>query len=236
MKERIDKVLLELKLISTRSQAKMLIEKGDVYCNDIQVKKPGQLVSPQDKFEIRTDIYVSRGAFKLIKALDEFKINLEGKVIADIGASTGGFTQVCLERGASKIFCIDVGHGQLHESLKNNPKVINLEGVHILDLDLTQDVDICVVDLSFISFLKVVKKIGSLTKGPIIALIKPQFEAGVELMGKKAVLSKELSQKVFENVLLELKKMNFKIKKIIPSPILGKEGNTEFLIELYSES
>lgn len=236
MSERIDKALVQRGLTQTRSQSQVLIEKGVIFCNGVNVSKASTKVRDEDKLEVQGETYVSRGAYKLITALDAFKIEVQGKVFADIGASTGGFSQALLERGASKIYCIDVGHDQLHSELKNSPQIINLEGTHINEVEIEEKVDFCVVDLSFISILKVIDKIMSLLKnqGSALILIKPQFEAGKENMGKKAVLKPDISEKVFHEVCEKLIEKNYRIKQQTISPIKGKEGNTEYLIELCS--
>ncbi len=236
MKQRIDKALVEHKICSSRSQAQVLIEKRVVYCNGELVGKSNYQVQPNDKLEVKEQIFVSRGAYKLAQAIDEFQISIQGKIIADVGASTGGFTQILLHKGAERVFCIDVGRDQLHESLRKDERVINLEGHNIKDVELKERVDLCVVDLSFISILKVIDKIMSLLKpeGTAVILVKPQFEAGRENLGKKAVLKFEQSEKIFHQTCLELEKLGYVIKKEIESPIKGKEGNTEFLIELGS--
>lgn len=237
MKERIDKVLVAKGLVTSRSQAQMLIEKGDVYCNDLQVTKTGFKVTEQDNLEIRTKTYVSRGAYKLEQALSEFKVDATDLIVADVGASTGGFTQVILENGAKKVYCIDVGHDQLHESLLNDSRAINMEGTHIDQVLLPEKVSLCIVDLSFISILKVIRSIMNLLdeNGRAIILIKPQFEAGKERMGKNAVLEPQVSEQVFLEVCEKLKKLNYHITQRIESPILGKQGNKEYLIELRNE-
>lgn len=221
-------------LVKTRSQASMLIGQGDVFCNGKKVTKTGMKIEEHDIIEINQDkLYVSRGAFKLKKAIDEFKLNITEKVIADIGASTGGFTQVCLEYGASKVYAIDVGHDQLSELLKNNSKVINLEKTNIKDpLELPEKVDLCVVDLSFISIRKVFHNIFSLLKenGKVIALIKPQFEAGKERMGKNGLI-KDLDREVIKKEVDTWFAQNFyEIENELISPIVGnKSGNVEYL-------
>lgn len=234
MSDRIDKQMVIRGLVKTRSQASMLIGQGDVFCNGKKVTKTGMKIEEHDIIEINQDkLYVSRGAFKLKKAIDEFKLNITEKVIADIGASTGGFTQVCLEYGASKVYAIDVGHDQLSELLKNNSKVINLEKTNIKDpLELPEKVDLCVVDLSFISIRKVFHNIFSLLKenGKVIALIKPQFEAGKERMGKNGLI-KDLDREVIKKEVDTWFAQNFyEIENELISPIVGnKSGNVEYL-------
>ncbi len=230
---RIDKFMVEKKMVLTRSQASMLIKQGDVFCNGKQVKKPGLDVSDADEIEIRTGkLYVSRGAYKLIRALDEFEMDVKDKVVADCGASTGGFTQVCLERGASKVYAIDVGHDQLHELVKNDPRVINMEGVNLKDkLELPEKVDLAVADISFISLRLVFPTIASLLKenAKAIVLVKPQFEAGKERLGKGGIVSEAHQEEILDEVRTWFKENNYKINKLIESPIKGKTGNTEYL-------
>jgi 23S rRNA (cytidine1920-2'-O)/16S rRNA (cytidine1409-2'-O)-methyltransferase len=232
-KDRADKIIQDLGLVETRSQAKMLIEKGDVTCNGKVISKPGQKVSRDDSFEIAGGkTYVSRGAYKLLKALDEFHVNLKDKTIADVGASTGGFTQVCLELGACKVYCIDVGTDQLHEKVKSDSRVINLEKTNIKDVKLPESVDICVVDLSFISTVSIVSYIKDLLgeTGQIIALIKPQFEAGKERLGKGGLIkSDSLREEILNESLEGFKERGLTVKKVIDSPIEGKDGNKEYL-------
>ena len=182
MADRIDKSLVDRGILKTRSQAKMLIAQGCIFCNEKKVLKSSMKVEESDKLEIKEmNLYVSRGAYKMEKAFLEFNIDVKGLVIADVGASTGGFTQVCLEAGAKKVYAIDVGHDQLSEILKNDSRVENLEGTNIkFPLELEEKVDLCVVDLSFISIKLVFQNIYNLLKlgGSAIVLIKPQFEVG----------------------------------------------------------
>lgn len=233
MSERADKFMVDLNLVKTRSQARMLIKQGDVLCNGEKVKKPGHLVTESDKIEIKQrGLYVSRGAYKLLKAIEEFDIDFSNKVIADCGASTGGFTQVALLNGASKVYSIDVGHDQLDELVKENPKVINMEGINLKNpLELPEKVDFCVADLSFISITKVYLTMNSLLKnsGKSIVLIKPQFEAGRERLGKGAIVKQEFQKEILDEVYLWFENHDFEIEKICESPISGKTGNTEYL-------
>jgi 23S rRNA (cytidine1920-2'-O)/16S rRNA (cytidine1409-2'-O)-methyltransferase len=232
--DRIDKILVDLDMLRTRSQAKMLIGQGCVYHNGVQVTKAGLKVNPEDNFEIKeTNIFVSRGAYKLEKAINEFGLNLEGKVIADVGASTGGFTQVALDAKAIKVFAIDVGHDQLSPIFKDDPRVINLEGTNIkFPLELDEKVDLCVVDLSFISLKLVYKNIDALLKenGKSIVLIKPQFEAGRARLGKQGLVSEKDLPIILEEVKTWFEESGFSISKIMESPLKGnKSGNIEYL-------
>lgn len=234
MSERIDKLMLEKGLVKTRSQARMLIEQGDVYCNNKLVTKSGLKVNLEDQIDIRNrGLFVSRGAYKLEKALNEFNIDPKNKIVADVGASTGGFTQLLLQHDAKKIYAIDVGHDQLAKELRSESKVVNLEGINIkYPLELDEKVDLCVIDLSFISIKQVFKNIDALLKptGLAIILIKPQFEAGKERLGKNGIVKDDKTRlQILDEVLLWFKENNFKILKTIESPISGKTGNIEYL-------
>jgi len=235
---RLDQLLVEKDHVKTRGQARALIEKGDVKVNDIVRTKVSFKVQDNDKLEVLSKMYVSRGAFKLIHALDEFSIDVNNLIAADIGASTGGFTQILLERGCSKIFCIDVGHDQLASELVENPKVINLEKTNAREaLPINEKVDIFVCDVSFISLKLIFKNISDILKpnGVGIALIKPQFEAGRERIQKNGLVSDKVREEVLAEMLDWFNENNFKILNIIESPIKGnKSKNTEYLA-LYSK-
>ena len=234
MSERLDKAIITRGLLKTRSQASMLIKQGDVFVNDIKETKPSRQITETDIIELKVrDIYVGRGALKLIHALREFEIDFSHKVIADCGASTGGFTQVALGAGADKVYAIDVGHDQLDETLKNDRRVHNLEGINLKnDFKLPEKVDYCVADLSFISITMTFKVIQSLLKvgGRSIVLIKPQFEAGRERLGKGGIVKAEYLEEIIAEVKSWFYENGFKIEKMIESPVRGRDGNTEFLI------
>ncbi len=233
MSERLDKALVTQGLLKTRSQASMLIKQGDIFVNDKKELKGSKLISDSDVITVKTrDFYVGRGALKLIHALEAFELNLEGRVIADCGASTGGFTEVALKKGANKVYAIDVGHGQLDETLKMNSRVENYEGINLKhEFSLPEKVDFCVVDLSFISLKLTFKTVHSLLKanGRAVVLIKPQFEAGRERLGKNGIVRDEYIEDIIEEVKSWLKENDFIVEKIIDSPIQGKTGNKEFL-------
>ncbi len=220
-------------MVKTRSQARMLIKQGDVLCNGEKVRKPGQIASQSDDIQIKQrNLYVSRGAFKLLKAIEEFDLDFTGKVVADCGASTGGFTQIALQSGASKVYAIDVGHDQLDDVLKLNSNVINMEGINLkYPLELPEKVDIAIADLSFISIKLVYPTMDSLLKhtGYCVVLIKPQFEAGKERLGKGAIVKEEFQQEILDEVLQWFKEHDFLIDKLCDSPITGKTGNKEYL-------
>lgn len=235
MKERLDKILVDKNLVKTRSQAKSLIEKGDVLVNGKRKTKAGELFSPDEEFNITSKIYVGRGAFKLEKALEIFSISVKDLTILDVGASTGGFTQVLLENGAKKVFAIDVGRDQLDPDLRADPRVINLEGVNIKDLDLTEFSDGAVIDLSFISVTKVLAKVKSLLKPEtfVIILVKPQFEVGIERLPKDGVVKdRGLQETVLREIETFSRSLGFNVLGSIDSPIEGKLGNREFLTYL----
>ncbi len=233
MSERIDKVMVEKELVKTRSQARMLIKQGDVLCNGKKVSKPGVLVNDNADIQIKErGLYVSRGAYKLLKAIEDFDLSFAGKVVADCGASTGGFTQVALQKGANKVYAIDVGHDQLDEILRINPLVTNMEGVNLKHpFELPEKVDICVTDISFISLTKVYPTIHSLLKpnGFSIVLIKPQFEAGPKRIARGGLVKPEHLGEIVDEVRTWFKDHNFVIDKFCESPITGKTGNVEYL-------
>lgn len=233
MPERIDKLMVEKGMVKTRSQARMLIKQGDVKCDGKLVSKPGLLITAEAIIEIKQNfLYVSRGAFKLKKAIDEFELNFEGKVIADCGASTGGFTQVAIMSGAKKVYAIDVGHDQLDPLLIDHPQVVNMPGVNLKhELALPEKVDYCVADLSFISIKKVYPTMNSLLKkgGKSIVLIKPQFEAGPERLGKNGIVKEEKLFEILNEVKEWFKHNGYIIEGWCESPIRGKTGNVEYL-------
>lgn len=233
MKERADKVITDRGLVSSRSQAKSLIEKGDIKINGIVIKKAGELIDTDAEIEIDAPLFVGRGAFKLEKALKEFDVDIYDKVCLDVGASTGGFTEVLLLNGASKVYAIDVGHDQLAKKLREDSRVENLEGTNIRELhSLPELADGAVMDLSFISITKVLEQVAKLLKpnGFLIALIKPQFEAGRERLPKDGVVKDEnLRQQILDEVTSFATSHGWKHIKTIESPIEGKTGNKEYL-------
>lgn len=231
-KDRADKVLVEAGLAPTRSQATLLIDEGVVFYQNQKVEKASQNVTAEG-LEVRKDVlYVSRGAHKIERALERFGVDVKSKVIADVGASTGGFTDYVLKSGAKKVYCLDVGHDQLAQSIKSDPRVENHEGVNIkFPFQLTELVDIAVVDLSFISLKLVLKNIFDLVKpdGVIIALVKPQFEVGRDGLDKNGIVKSEGHRLV---MLSDLKswceKEKMPVRNQCESPILGKSGNKEY--------
>jgi 23S rRNA (cytidine1920-2'-O)/16S rRNA (cytidine1409-2'-O)-methyltransferase len=231
-KDRADKVLVVVGLAPTRSQAALLIEEGVVFYQNQKVEKASQNVEAQG-LEVRKDVlYVSRGAHKIERALLRFEVSVKEKVIADVGASTGGFTDYVLRSGAKKVFCLDVGHDQLAESLRKDPRVENHEGVNIkFPFEISEKVDVAVVDLSFISLKLVLKNIFDLvkSKGDIVALVKPQFEVGRDGLDKNGIVKSEGHRLVMLSELKEwCKKENMPVLNQCESPILGKSGNKEY--------
>lgn len=237
MEERIDKILLERGLVSTRVRAEEIIKNYGVKVNGKLFSKPGKKVPTDAKIELLADEipWVSRAAFKLIAALDHWKIEVKDKVYIDLGASTGGFTEVLLSRDLSRCYCVDVGQKQLHDKIKNDPKVINLEKTHARDLTeklIPEQVDGLVVDVSFISLEKVLPfTIPFLKeKATVILLIKPQFELGPGSLNKAGVV-KDTSQypALLESIKQMAQRNQLQWKGYIDSPILGGDGNAEFL-------
>ena len=237
MEERIDKILLERGLVSTRVRAEEIIKNYGVKVNGKLFSKPGKKVPTDAKIELLADEipWVSRAAFKLIAALDHWKIEVKDKVYIDLGASTGGFTEVLLSRDLSRCYCVDVGQKQLHDKIKNDPKVINLEKTHARDLTeklIPEQVDGLVVDVSFISLEKVLPfTIPFLKeKATVILFIKPQFELGPGSLNKAGVV-KDTSQypTLLESIIQMAQRNQLQWKGYIDSPILGGDGNAEFL-------
>ncbi len=238
MKQRLDIYLVENGLVSGRDLAKSLIMEGKVYVNNQKADKAGDQVSEKDKIELRGETlkYVSRGGLKLEKAMKVFPINLEGLVAMDIGASTGGFTDCMLQNGASKVFAVDVGYGQLAWKLRTDERVVNMERTNIryvtLD-DIGQELDFASVDVAFISLKLVLPVAKNLLReeGEIVALIKPQFEAGREKVGKKGVVrDPAVHKEVIDEVINFAQNTGFEISGLDFSPIRGPEGNIEYLM------
>lgn len=237
MEERIDKILLERGLVSTRVRAEELVKKYGVKVNGKLFSKPGKKVPTDAVIELMAEEipWVSRAAFKLIAALDHWGIEVKDQTFMDLGASTGGFTEVLLSRDLKRCYCVDVGQKQLHERIKNDPKVVNLERTHARDLTeklIPELLDGLVVDVSFISLEKVLPfTIPFLKAGAnVILLVKPQFELGPGSLNKAGVV-KDVSQ--YPALLESIKSMALRnqLKWIgyIDSPILGGDGNAEFL-------
>lgn len=238
-KRRLDIWLVEQKLAPSRSRARDLIKSGFIKVNGSIVTKVGQTVAPSTEITLSNEApnFVSRSAVKLEQALSYFEIEVTGKTILDVGSSTGGFTEVLLRNGAKHIYAIDVGHDQLHESLKGNPKITSLEGQDARTLkpsDFNWPIEAITIDVSFISLTKALETPLSFIQkqGWLIALIKPQFEVGKKALGKGGIVKNEAEhQAVIEKITKWLtKKPNWQILGVIPSPISGQSGNKEFLL------
>ncbi len=237
-KKRLDLVVFELGHTDSREKAKALIMAGQVYINGQKELKAGATVKPTDAIEVRGSKmpYVSRGGFKLAKAMDSFGLRLDGKICMDIGASTGGFTDCMLQNGAVKVYSIDVGYGQLAWKLRSDERVVNMERTNfrnVTEAEIPDPIDFASVDVSFIS-LKIILPVMRerlKTGGQAVCLIKPQFEAGREKVGKKGVV-RELSThiEVLETITTFAFENGFTLLGLDFSPIKGPEGNIEYLM------
>ncbi len=241
-KTRLDAFLTENGYFESREKAKAAIMAGIVYINGQKALKAGDTVKKIDSIEVRGGMeFVSRGGHKLKKAMEVFPINLEGKICMDIGASTGGFTDCMLHRGAKKVYSVDVGYGQLHWKLRNDERVINLERTNVRYVtrqEIPDEADFASIDVSFISLCLVLPKVYELLgdKGKCVALIKPQFEAGREKVGKKGVVrEKSTHVEVVEKIIDFAKETGFTVKGLDFSPIKGPEGNIEYLLYVSKE-
>lgn len=239
-KERLDLLMVETGVAPSRERAKSWIMAGVVIVDGQKIDKAGTMVAKTAKITVLNDSigYVSRGGLKLEKALKQFSINLTDKIMADIGASTGGFTDCALQNGAARVYAIDVGYGQLAWSLRTDERVKNMERTNIRNVkpdDIGELLDFASIDVAFISLSKVLPAVKELLKpeGTLVALIKPQFEAGREKVGKKGVVKDPLVHKQVINKVLEAaRNLDFKVIGLTFSPIKGPEGNIEYLVYL----
>ena len=236
MKVRLDQLLLERGLAESREKARALILAGQVRVEDRRADKPGHSVPEDARVEVIERMpYVSRGGYKLAHALDHFAIDVAGRICLDVGASTGGFTDVLLQRGAARVYSVDVGHGQLEWKLRQNERVIVREGVNARYLrpeDFPEKFELAVCDVSFISATLMVPAIAPMLTdhGEMIVLVKPQFEVGRGEVGKGGIVrDPELHQSACDRVRAAVEAAGF-AAQIIESPILGAEGNKEFLL------
>lgn len=246
MKERLDVLLVRRGLAESREKAKAVIMAGCVYVNDQKEDKAGAMFDETkiSNLEVRGNTlpYVSRGGLKLAKAMKQFDISLEGKVCMDIGASTGGFTDCMLQNGAVKVYSVDVGHGQLAWKLRNDERVVCMEKTnfrYMVREDIQDDLDFASVDVSFISLTKILGPAYNLLKtdAQMVCLIKPQFEAGNEKVGKKGVVREpSVHREVIEMVMDYAVSIGFEILHLDFSPIRGPEGNIEYLLHIYKAS
>lgn len=240
MKKRLDMLMMERALAPSREKAKAYIMAGDVYVGGQKEDKAGTMFPETVKIEVRGNTlpYVSRGGLKLEKAMKNFDVTLKDKVCMDVGASTGGFTDCMLQNGAVKVYSIDVGYGQLDWKLRNDPRVVCMEKTNIryvVPEDLEGPADFSSIDVSFISLTKVLLPVRNLLteEGEIVCLIKPQFEAGREKVGKKGVVrDPAVHQEVIEKVRDYAMSISMEPCHLSFSPIKGPEGNIEYLLHL----
>lgn len=239
-KIRLDQLVYDLGYTESRERAKTTIMSGLVFVNGQRADKPGTPVSPDAKIEVRGEAipFVSRGGFKLDKALKVFPVNPEGLTCIDCGASTGGFTDVLLQHGAKKVYSVDVGYGQLAWKLRNDERVVNLERTNLRYVDsslIPEQLDLAVMDVSFISIKLVLPAVKSLLKdgANLICLIKPQFEAGREEVGKKGVVrDSAVHKEVILSILEFAPEIGLTVMGLDFSPIKGPEGNIEYICHL----
>ena len=244
MKKRLDLLMVERALAPSREKAKAYIMSGDVYVDGQKEDKAGTMFKETVKIEVRGNTlpYVSRGGLKLEKAMNNFGVSLDGKVCMDVGASTGGFTDCMLQNGAVKVYSIDVGYGQLDWKLRNDPRVVCMEKTNIRYVtseQIPEKIDFASVDVSFISLKKVLGPARELLQDDarMVCLIKPQFEAGREKVGKKGVVrDKAVHLEVIEMILQFVTSIHFEILNLDYSPIKGPEGNIEYLVYIRKRS
>ena len=239
-RKRLDQLLVERGLVESRSKAQALIRAGRVYVEKVRRDKPGILVPEDAPIEIeKRPRYVSRGGEKLEAALRAFGVDPKGKVCLDIGASTGGFTDCLLQHGAAKVYAVDVGKGLLHWKLRNDPRVVVKEGINARYLrpeDIGEPVDLATVDVSFISLKLILPPLGDIVRpeGDVIALVKPQFEAGREKVGKGGVVrDPAVHREVLSGIVRFVEEeLRWSVAGATRSPLLGPAGNVEFFLHL----
>ncbi len=235
MKVRADVLVHQRGLAESRAKAQALILAGSVVAGDHRVEKPGQMLDEAAPLRVKEQLkYVSRGGLKLERALDHFGLSPQGRVCVDLGASTGGFTDVLLQKGAARVHAVDVGRGQLHEKLRADPRVVPHERVNARELRLPEECSAAVADLSFISLKLVLPSLSAALRPRdafCVVLVKPQFEAGRAEVGKGGVVrDPAVHQRVVKELEIELQRLGFELLGSIPSPILGPAGNREFLL------
>jgi 23S rRNA (cytidine1920-2'-O)/16S rRNA (cytidine1409-2'-O)-methyltransferase len=253
LKERLDKILVSRGLVKSRELARALIIEGKVFVDGNKITKAGTLISETSGISLTEESlpYVSRGGLKLEAAIDFFDIDVTGKISMDVGSGTGGFTDCLLKRGAKKIYCVDVGYGQLAWPLRNDPRVVLMERINIRYLDkiiqeqekrfkghefedlIKSNIDIATMDVSFISLTKVIPAILGFMKedGRILALVKPQFEVGKGEVGKGGIVREEEKRlKAVEHVQKELEDFGLRTIGIFQSPLPGRKGNIEYFL------
>ncbi len=243
MKIRLDQYIFQEGYTESRRRAQAIIMSGVVFVNNQKADKPGTMIKETDVVEVRGKElkYVSRGGLKLEKAVNEYGIDLSDKVCMDIGASTGGFTDCMLQNGARKVYAVDVGYGQLAWKLRNDERVVNMEKTNIRNVTLDmldEKIDFFSVDVSFISLKHIFPVAFRVSSDAVrgVCLVKPQFEAGKEKVGKKGVVrDPAVRQEVIENVIGYANENGFYVNRLTYSPIKGPEGNVEFLILVSKE-
>ncbi|MDN5338635.1 MAG: rRNA (cytidine1920-2-O)/16S rRNA (cytidine1409-2-O)-methyltransferase [Thermotogaceae bacterium] len=239
---RLDSLLVELGYFESREKAKLEIMAGNVYVNDQLILKPSRLVNIGSKIEVRKrDVYVSRGAYKLKGAVEDLGLDVKDKIACDIGASTGGFTQVLLELGAKKVYAVDVGRGQLHWKLRNDTKVVVMEKVnarYLKKTDFPEDIQVITCDVSFISISKILPSIFEILVegGEGLILVKPQFEAPREYIRKGLIRNMNVHIEVLKSLATEITNNNFSILGLTFSKIKGQKGNIEYFYKIKKES
>jgi 23S rRNA (cytidine1920-2'-O)/16S rRNA (cytidine1409-2'-O)-methyltransferase len=235
-KSRLDLALVDRGLVETRSKAQSLVMARRILVNGQFVDKSGATVAEEDVVEVAAleHPWVGRGGMKLAHALDHFGISVEGKTCADVGASTGGFTDVMLKNGAKKVYAIDVGYGQLDVSLRNDPRVVNREKVnarYLTAVDFDDPIDFVSIDVSFISLKLILPAVMTFLRGELVALIKPQFEVGKRDVGKGGIVrDDEKRREAVESVVAFAREIGLDVRGVVESPIKGAEGNVEFLM------
>lgn len=235
---RLDLALEQRGLMPSRARARDAILRGTVSVNGAPARKPNQMVGEADALSINdpASAYVSRAALKLIAGLDAGGIAVSGRTCLDVGSSTGGFTQVLLERGAAKIYAVDVGHDQLHQSLRDDPRVVSLEGQNARDLDgeiIPEPVDLLVSDVSFVSLTKILAApLALCTPGAeAVILFKPQFEVGRDFIGKGGIVTDlDASTRAMGDVVAFIEAAGFTLRTKVVSPIAGGDGNVETVL------
>ncbi len=238
MKERLDKILVDSGLVKSRERAKALIMEGAVLVDGVAVTKAGAMIESNSTVSLKKeDIpFVSRGGLKLKAAIEHFNIRLKDRTAMDVGSSTGGFTDCMLQTGAKKVYCIDVGYGQIAWSLRNDPRVVLFERTNIRYLEkekIPETIDIATIDVSFISLTKVIPKVMEFLKdgGEIIALVKPQFEVGREDVGKGGIVREEDKRlSALESVKGSLEDIGLNTIGTFQSPVPGQKGNIEYFL------
>jgi len=238
MKERLDKILVDSGLVKSRERAKALIMEGVVLVDGAAVTKAGALINSDSLVSLKKEDmpYVSRGGLKLKAAIEHFNIRLKDRTAMDVGSSTGGFTDCMLQTGAKKVYCIDVGYGQIAWSLRNDPRVVLFERTNIRYLEkekIPETIDIATIDVSFISLTKVIPKVMEFLNngGEIIALVKPQFEVGREDVGKGGIVREEDKRlSALESVKGSLENTGLNIIGTFQSPVPGQKGNIEYFL------